>query len=212
MEETRESLTAKLETLENKVVGTVQEATTAVAETVDSVKNAVSETVDSVKEGFTDTVDAVKETASDVVDSVKETFDLRAQFEKRPWLMFGGSMALGFLGGCLLPRRPPRDSEDVARDFRPVEGQWRDYGPQPFQRPAPRQQEEERPEEPGLLAGLAEKFGPELNQVKEMALGAALGLFRDMLRRNLPENLRPQATEIVDNVTTKLGGRPVAAK
>jgi len=214
MEETRESLTSKLETLENKVVGTVQEATTAVAETVDSVKNAVAQTVDSVKDGFTGTVEAVKETATEVVDSVKETFDLRHQFDKRPWVMFGGSVALGFLGGWLLPRRQPRDSRDVAGDFRPVEGQWRDYGPQPRQRPAPREREEERAEEeegPGLIGGLVDKFAPELSQVKELALGATLGLFRDLLRRNLPENLQPQATQIVDNVTTKLGGRPVSA-
>src|ERR1700681_3970542 len=75
MEETRTSLTDKLETLENQVVETVQETTTAVADTVENVKEAVQETV-----------------------------NLRHQVERHPWPMLGLSVATGYLAGRLFNR------------------------------------------------------------------------------------------------------------
>src|SRR5438552_13806212 len=80
MLETRASLAEKLETLEQQVVGTVHNATSAVTDTVASVKGAVQDTV----------------------EAVKDTFDLPRQVREHPWIMLGGSIALGYTGGCLL--------------------------------------------------------------------------------------------------------------
>jgi phosphate uptake regulator len=63
MEETRASLSEKLETLEQQVVGTVQDARAAVTDTVETVKEAVHETV----------------------ETVKDTFDIGAQMQRHPW-------------------------------------------------------------------------------------------------------------------------------
>src|SRR5262249_19642153 len=79
MEETRASLSEKLESLEQQVVGTVQNARAAVNDTVTNVKDAVQDTV----------------------DSVKDTMDIRRQMQRHPWVMLGGSMALGYIGGRL---------------------------------------------------------------------------------------------------------------
>jgi len=63
MEETRASLTEKLGTLEQKVVGTVENATTVVTETVDAIKETVHETVATVQDGVKDSVeDRVEDT------------------------------------------------------------------------------------------------------------------------------------------------------
>src|SRR5262249_47026222 len=91
IEETRSALSDKVEALEEQVVDTVQGTTSAVAETVDTVKEAVQETVEQVRE-----------TVQGTVEAVKETFDIRLQYERHPWLMFGGSVGLGFLAGKLL--------------------------------------------------------------------------------------------------------------
>src|SRR4051794_29513643 len=101
MDETRTALTDKLELLEQQVVGTVQDATSAVAETVGTVKQAVQ-----------DTVQSVKETVHETVESVKETFDLKNQVERRPWMMVAGATALGFLGGYLLGGGREQGSRD----------------------------------------------------------------------------------------------------
>jgi ElaB/YqjD/DUF883 family membrane-anchored ribosome-binding protein len=91
MLETRQSLAEKLETLEQQVVGTVQSATTAVTDTVETVKEAVQQTVETAKASVRETVDAVK-----------ETFDVTEQVRKHPWIMVGGSVALGYVAGRFL--------------------------------------------------------------------------------------------------------------
>src|SRR5581483_4976543 len=90
MLETLASLAEKLETLEQQVVGTVHNATSAVTDTVETVKDAVQQTVQMAKDSVTNTVEAVK-----------DTFDLSRQVDDHPWLMFGGSVAAGFVTGHL---------------------------------------------------------------------------------------------------------------
>jgi ElaB/YqjD/DUF883 family membrane-anchored ribosome-binding protein len=194
IEETRSSLTEKLETLENEVKETVVEAKAAV----------------------TETVEAVKETVENTVEAVKDTFDLRRQVCQHPWAMLGGSMLCGFLVGSFLPRprssggsmtwgRAERTSDrmgptagvETVRDMvRPTES-----GSRP--EPAP------RPSEPSLLSDLTDTFQSEIDELKGVAIGAALGLLRDVAVRSLPPTLAPRIREVIDRVTTKLGGEPV---
>jgi hypothetical protein len=187
MEQTRASLTEKLETLEHQVVDTVQGATTAVADTVETVKDAVQETV----------------------ETVKDTFDVRAQVERHPWAMMGASVALGYLGGRLL-----RDSA-LFQDSRmqvvsaPHEGPpW----PSQLNNGNPRQHHGDTlPTEapPGWLADLAARFQPEIAKLRGLAVGALLSMARDMITGSAPEELRPRLAEVMDSVTVKLGGEPV---
>jgi ElaB/YqjD/DUF883 family membrane-anchored ribosome-binding protein len=71
MEQTREALTDKLETLEQKVVSSVA--------------------------AVTDTVANVKEKVHEGVESVKEAVDVKAHVKRHPWLMLGGSVVCGFV-------------------------------------------------------------------------------------------------------------------
>jgi len=189
MEETRTSLTEKLEQLEHQVAETVHDARSAVAETVGTVKEAVKETV----------------------ETVKDTFDLRLQFQRHPWVMFGASIAVGYIGERLLEKleapnghaheMPPLESTGMAAERARIEsdGQARE---QPAERAGS--------ESPGFLASLSEQFEPELHQLKSMAIGAALGLMRDTIAGFVPEPMRPQLSQLFDSVTIKLDGQPVA--
>jgi len=182
MEETRASLSEKLELLEQQVMDTVHGAQAAVHETVADVKDAVHETV----------------------EDVKETFDITHQVQKHPWAMLGGSIALGFLGGRLLGRS---SSEP------PWNGDW----PQAPHRQEPPAQamngnghlgDKQNPE-PDMLSSLTQQFGPEIDRLKGMAVGAAMGIVRDMIRNAMPEPLKPQMADVVDSFTVKLGGTPM---
>src|SRR5262249_44007838 len=120
MAETRAALTEKLETLENQVVETVQGATSVVADTVDSVKDVVQTTVETVK----GSVETVKESVQQTVENVKQTLDVNRQVQEHPWLMFGGSVAVGFLAGYLVEQSRPRSSRLAAADRAPARTTW----------------------------------------------------------------------------------------
>ena len=86
----RAALAQKLETLENKIVNTVEGA-----------REAVAETVQTFKDGVKDSVETVRDSVHTSVASVKETFDVKLQVQRHPWAMFGGSIAAGFVAGWL---------------------------------------------------------------------------------------------------------------
>jgi ElaB/YqjD/DUF883 family membrane-anchored ribosome-binding protein len=188
MTETRAALTDKLETLEHQVLDSVQDATAAVSETVTTVKEAVQETVGTLKESVQETV-----------HTVQESLSLRRQFDRHPWVMLAGGVAVGYLAGSLLfpePRRAARGPVDRARPLGP-----RLYQPEaePVGSAQPR----------GWLARLRAEFAPELQQVKAAAIGTTLAFFRDLLTPSLPPSLGQRLHEVINGMTTRMGGTPV---
>jgi len=192
MEETRASLAGKLEALEDQLKGTVEGATNTVSDTVESVK--------------------------DTVETVKETLNVRRHVQRRPWLMVGGAVALGYLGGCLiLPRRrktagskrsalPPASSGSPTPATNGHNGHRRNGAKRhaaraepsravPPPRPAP-------PKEEGPLQDA-------LKKLSGVAVGGLMGVMRRMVNQVVPEAYAPDATRLVDQVTTKLGGKPL---
>jgi uncharacterized protein YjbJ (UPF0337 family) len=195
IEETRGSLAEKLETLE----GQVKEAVGTVTDTIETVKHSVEHTVESVKSGVENTV-----------DTVKDTFDLSRQVERHPWAAVGCSLLAGAAAGYLLggPRRSRADyAEGIPGMDRIIPG----YRPEPAPEPA-RQAFRPEPERPGFLSALADSFEGERGKIKQAAVGALMGIARDTLREALPESLAPNVTEIVDDITRRVGGEPVRGR
>ena len=99
MDEIRSQLSDKLESLEHQVSDTVQSTGTAVNATVSAVQ---------------DTVETVTEAVRDAVHSVSNAFDIRRQVDRHPWLVLGGSVALGYLafrflaGSARKSNQPPK--------------------------------------------------------------------------------------------------------
>jgi ElaB/YqjD/DUF883 family membrane-anchored ribosome-binding protein len=200
MDETRTHLSEKLEALEQRVVNTVHEASASVNETIGSVKDAVHDTVQTVK-------DSVHET----VDTVKDTFDVRRQVEARPWTMVAGATALGFLGGYLLMRSRSAPAERYATTgYHPL-GNGNGAGgyapPPPITGMAPTAATPK--ESGGFLEMISKNFEPELKEMKGLAVGALLGVLRDVVADSVPPNMEGKVEEIIDGVTTRLGGKPI---
>lgn len=196
MKETRTALSDKLEVLENQVMGTVQDARSAVSETVETLK----ETVTSVKDTVSDTVCAVKESMQEGVATVKDWFDLRAQFDRHPWLMTGGSVLTGYVVGALCDRFSESESA-AAPAGEPVRSDTPRLG-NGHRSAAMRSKRHQEPDTPSWLAG----FAPEINKLKGLALGALFGTAREMVMKSVPQELGHKLSEIVDNITAKLGG------
>ncbi len=193
MEETRTALSEKLETLEQQMVQTVQGATTAVAETVENVKEAVQETVESVKGGVQQTV-----------ESVKNTFDLPLQVERHPWGMMAGAMAAGFLTGWLVERRSGAEGRLGSLSYpEPTTLASQTNGGLRGSRI------HEQTSGPSWLSQISETFGSELGKVKGLAIGTLFGLLRDRLAEAVPEHYKDEMVNMVNRLTTKLGGEPI---
>jgi len=205
MEETRSHLAEKLEALENQVTDTVQSTTTAVSDTVEAVK----ETVENVTETVKDTVEKAKETVAETVTSVGEALDLRIQTEHHPWLVLGGSVALGFTVAQLLGSSKEDgngSSGDRAWNSRlpALEAtSTRQYSHPPAEAP-PAQTHTASPEE-----SKPSWFSDQIGRLKGLAIGSLMGVVRDLVKRNLPGELGQRLSQEVDSLTSKLGGEPI---
>jgi len=196
MEETRSALTEKLETLEKEVTDKVLSTTESVAESVESVTSAVQDTVASVKDGVQETVTAVTDSVKDSVEAVKSLLDFPARVEQHPWAMFTGSIAVGFCVGKYLHGHQPAAPTGSATAVRQSEN-GHGNGKHAEAPQAARS--------PGLFAGLA----PEIEKLKGLALGALMGVVRDLVAEAVPASYHDSMNEIINSATEKLGGKPV---
>jgi len=225
MDATRKDLADKLEKLEEKVTGTVATVTDLVEkvpETVTTVKDTIAETVSTVTDTVHNTVEAVKDTVEDTVGAVTGTlrnlFNIPRHVDRHPWLMMGGSVLLGFLGGrLLLPRREPEALPPSSTGQPAAPPPAPTYQAPTYQPPAPSYESSHAHEQSGegesegagegWLGRLGGKFGDEISKVKGMALGTLLGVARDMITQWVPETLRQDVTSVINNFTTDLGGK-----
>lgn len=207
MEETRNSLAEKLETLEQQVVCTVHDATSAVTNTVEAVREAVH-----------DSVEMVKGSVGETVETVRETLDIQRQVERHPWAMMAGSVALGYVGGSLLNRtqqegyRGSNLGPVYANPDRGIAEGLRNGGTSRI--PVQESLTSDHVEQAGgtehhWLDEAGQMFEKEISKVKGLAIGTVLGVLRDLISSSLPEPLKPELHEVMDSVTTKLGGKPV---
>jgi ElaB/YqjD/DUF883 family membrane-anchored ribosome-binding protein len=183
---TRSALAEKMEALEHSVMGTVQNA----QETVD----------DSIQ------------MARDTVATVRRTFDIKHHVEQYPWVAVGGSCVAGLALGALFQRfwRPSRPtlrrlagSQPALSVNSPRRAELR-VNSDPVSTAAPPWSAPAPPSRPGFF----DRFQEEIDQVKGMAIGYVLGLARDQLKDSVPQ-LASQINDVMNSITTKLGGRPV---
>jgi ElaB/YqjD/DUF883 family membrane-anchored ribosome-binding protein len=200
MEETRTALTEKLEKLEQHLEDEVKGTVSAVADTVQSVTGAVQDTVSTVKETVSDTVEAVKGSVEETVETVKSAFDIRRHFDEHPWLTLAGCALAGYVGGCLLPRPP------AALTTRMSEAGAGQPVTQPVQAPSP---PVSVPSGPSWTETLAEAFAPAISKIKELAIGTTAGMLGEMILPSLPDTLRKEVGDALDQITTSLGGKPI---
>jgi hypothetical protein len=176
---------------------------------VHGATNAVNETVESVKDAVHDTV-----------ATVRETLDIPLQVKRRPWGMLGGSIALGFLGGCLLRRRGTdrptvsrvsqpafSDSPRLTQHRKEISNGHRSLEETSAKKPI--QDVSQRPREPGWLSGVNNPFEAEITKLKGLAIGTILSVVRDMITQSGPEPMKAELADVIDSITVKLGGKPI---
>lgn len=140
--------------------------------------------------------DAVKRARAGVdkvhhaVDAVQRTFDVKRQVADHPWAAVGVAMLAGAALGFLRPGRKRATLESAV-----VQANGEPAAPPPS---------------PGRWETLLQPFQEEIGELKELAIGAAAGVVRDLVKQSLPPGLGVEVEEIFNNATVKLGGRPIA--
>jgi len=220
MEETRTALADKLGQLTDKITGTVetvQETVDNITGTVESVEKTVERTVESVA----DTVESVGESAQETVHAVQEAFNIPKQFDQHPWLFFGGSVLLGFLGGkWLTPPQQQRHGGNVSStkaadhmtDFMAQSSDYTSQASQGWNRGTESSNghgSTAASESNSWFGGLIEKFMPDLNKIKELALGTMFATARDLVTQNMPQSLKTDVVNLFNDVATHAGGKPI---
>ncbi len=162
IDQTRSSLTEKLETLEAEVKGTVQTA----------------------RETVHDTISSVKETVQSARETVKRTFDVEYQVDQHPWAMLGLSLVSGVAVGALLgPRLRPANS--VARRMAEAAAPPMDRaGAAPAT--AWSRLSHDQGARPGFLDKLGHQLGEELDKAQDLAITTIAGVVSDVVRRSIP--------------------------
>ncbi|HEY7422761.1 MAG TPA: hypothetical protein VH682_00740 [Gemmataceae bacterium] len=204
MGQTRTALTEKLEMLENKVFGTVHDTTGTISNTVQQVGSSVRETVREVGAAVRETTGDVRASVREAVSSARDAVDLSRQMHEHPWLMMGGSVFAGYVGGLLLDnlergRLPSLPSLSAPEKLLPEGSELREKveSAPPSRRTGS-----------SFLRALVDTFAPELDKLKRAALGTALGMVRDRVGEAVPAHLKENFSELMNRVTEKLGGEP----
>jgi len=196
MQQTRASLSDRIGTLEQQVVQTVHEATSAVHDTVVNMKETAHETIHTVKESV-----------QDAVQTVRDTVNIRLQVERHPWPMMAGSVAVGFAAGALLPRQIER-----LRHREPALGLA--STPREWSARAETSARNDRAHDGrrSWFSKLAESLGPEIDKLRGIGVGALMGVVRDLVGDATPGKFQSQVRNILNDITTKLGGAPVQGR
>jgi len=186
----------ELEVIRHQMEGT----RASLADKLDTLENQVLDTVHDATAAVAHTVEDVKsvvgsvtESIQETVENVKETFNLSEHVRHHPWGMLMGAAATGFLGGWLIG--PARREEETATAPR-----------QPFTAPAPVASVPAKPAEP---ASEKSSLLEPLESLKGVALGALMGVLREMVTDCVPASMKADVVSAVDDFTTRLGGKPV---
>jgi len=197
MAATRNSLTEKIETLEDKVVHSMQDATAVLHDTIDSARDVVHETVSTVKSAVTSTGDMVKSS----VASVKESFDLPLQIQRHPWAAVGTAVAAGFVVGSLMESsRTASHSTSDGKDHSYAKPAMSSFASEPAK-------SSEASHSHGNISSAVVKH---LEPLKGLAIGAAMSVVRNLVAKGLHEDWSKPVFEAIDEITKELGGRPMA--
>lgn len=216
MEETRHRLAENLDKLTRQTADTVQEVASTVSQTVESVQESVEAVTDAVQ----GSVEAVTETVHETVGGMKDFFDIAGHVDRHPWLMVGGATALGFfVSRMFIPPGPSRQALPPPPSFMAampapakapemnfptssgaarLEGHW------------PEEKTQQKSASKGFLEGLAESYAPLLDKLKSFAIGAAMGVARNVIAPAGAPGIASDIRGMIDDFTKKMGGQPVA--
>jgi len=168
----------------------INQSRSRLTDKLEALEAHVSGTVDSTKAALGSTVGTVKET----MESVSEALDLRAHMERHPWLILGGSVAVGMLAARLFKGSSILENVAAALHAQPNADSSR------ASLNAPRPQ-----------ATSDSWLDGQVKQLKTLALAALTNYVQEVTTHGLSTGVKPATQGGVNNGNLP-GGSPLAAK
>lgn len=171
----------------------VRRSSSEILEDIERTRTSLNLKADLLRREVQKSVAEVKASANERIDDVKHAVDIRYQVRQNPWTWFGASIAAGLALGGLFGGRGSlvRDSLRAASSLPDYVRAGKDSGFGASGR------------------SFIHKLAPEIDAVRALAIGAGIGLVRDLLGNNIPTSLSGQVSSIMDRATERLGGTPV---
>lgn len=116
--------------------------------------------IEDVRSAMTEKLGILENRVQETVDGVKHTFDLHYQVKQRPWLIFGGSLLVGYLLG------PRGGGSSATADTRESSSRAQPH--------------------PGMIADVRNQFKSEIATIKGVAFGAVISTLWAMAKQLLP--------------------------
>jgi len=138
----------------------------------DKVYDGLTDKLGKLEDHLSDTVQSV----TDSVQSARDSIDLKLQVSRRPWTFVAGATALGILGGFRMPSRAAARAEEKCAT-------------------PPVAQERKQAAKQG------NRLDPEFARLKNFALGALVGLVREVISREAKLPAKPHARKPRHNGT-----------
>jgi hypothetical protein len=160
----------------------IDETRAALANKVEALKERVMHNGQATQTCVDETIQTVKQTVHDTVETIKRTFDLKQQVARHPWPMLGGAVVLGIL---LAKRSQSHPSPALAKQDN---GHAADDAAPPRERAkAPVAAVHTEPTQPGFKPWIKAQFHDELNNLQTVAITAGVSIFRDWIKRLMPD-------------------------
>jgi hypothetical protein len=157
---------------------------------IDTTRSAMADKLEALE----DRIIGAAQSAKDAVASVKRTFDIKHHVEQRPWTIVGGCFLDGLAVTFLIPKGRSQTATTPTHNGSVT----------------PAEKTPSLPAEPPRGASVFEPFQEEIDKVKGIAIGYVMGLVRDSIKESVPQ-MGSNIDELMNGITTKLGGEPVRA-
>jgi gas vesicle protein len=197
IDRTQDSMTGKMEEIEGRMQGTAQQ-----------VRSSMDETVDR-------TVDNVKSSVGHNVEKFKDQVDIQQLVEERPWLMFGGSVLVGYMLGNMTESSSSRqhvqydhpaypayaagyghsadaDNDDRRQryyedDVRRTPAARGSYESHASQSSGSSRMSSTKAETSDFVDDVLDQFREEVDTLKDAAMATMTRVLRDTLQDNMPQ-------------------------
>lgn len=161
---------------------------------VETLENRITEPVEAANQAVHHAIDEAKET----FESVKENLDLPRQVDRHPFGMLLGSVAVGFLAGKTVDGIGGHNGH--RNGFGALKSNGHTSGATSMSDTHSRLGLETQPSQ----------FHAEIDKLKRLGIGMLLGLVRDKIATSMPDSMKCQVADVVDDITMKLGGEPLS--